>query len=209
MGAARFLTWLSRTDFYTAVHANAVALVPSGGRTWVDVGCGPGLVALLAARRGFEARGCDSSPSMVRAARREASAAGVSAAFEVATLEELASAGPVGDVVSAASLLAVLPRRREALAMLWRLVRPGGTLLVVETTPRMRPVETLRHLAGRGAVGLVLWGLARNGRSAAADVESFLPRDLATRSFHPLLGGLVGAWLLRRAPIPRERSPMK
>jgi 2-polyprenyl-3-methyl-5-hydroxy-6-metoxy-1,4-benzoquinol methylase len=201
MDAARFFTWLSRTDFYTAAHAEAVALVPPGGRTWVDVGCGPGLLALLAARRGFEARGYDLSPSMVGAARREAAALGVSAAFEVAALRDLASIGPLADVVSAASLITVLPRRQEALAMLWRIVRPGGALLVVETMPRMRPVNTLRHLAGRGAIGLLLWGLARNGRSAAADIESFLPRDLAARSFHPLLGGLIGAWLFRRAPI--------
>ncbi len=200
MDAARFFSWLSRTDFYAASHAEAVARVPPGGRTWVDVGCGPGLIALLAARRGFDARGFDASPSMVRAARREASALGLPAVFEVVALQDLAASGLTSDVVSAASLLAVLSRRLAALAMLWQLVRPGGSLLVVETTPEMRPARAVRHLSGRGALGLFLWALARNGRSAAGDVESFHPEDLAERSFHPLLGGLLGAWLLGRAP---------
>jgi SAM-dependent methyltransferase len=209
MDAARFFSWLSRTDFYSAAHAEAVALVPPSGRTWVDVGCGPGLLALLAARRGYEARGYDLSPVMVRAARREATALGLPAVFEVATLDELARAGPLADVVSAASLIAVLPGHLDALAKLWRLVRPGGALLLVETTSRMRPFPTLPHLSGRGALGLFLWGLARNGHSAAADIESFLPPDLAARSYHPLLGGLLGAWLLRRAPITREDLAMQ
>ncbi len=200
MDAARFFSWLSRTDFYAASHAEAVALVSQGGRTWVDVGCGPGLVALLAARRGFDVRGFDVSSSMVRAAQREASALGLPAVFEVAALQDLATGGLTSDVVSAASLLAVLSRRLEALAMLWQLVRPGGSLLVVETTPEMRPASAVRHLSGRGAIGLFFWALARNGRSAAGDVESFRPGDLAEKSFHPLLGGLLGAWLLRRAP---------
>ncbi len=205
--SAAFFTWLSRADFYASAHAEAVSLVPGGGRTWIDVGCGPGLVTRLAARRGYEARGYDASAVMVRAARRQAREHHLGATYEVATLEELSCHSAPADVVSAASLLAVLPRRRQALEMLWGLVAPGGTLLVVETTPEMRARRTLPLLTGRGALGLLLWGLARGGRSPAADIDSFRPPALAASSFHPLLGGLLGAWRLRRAPQSRGHFP--
>jgi SAM-dependent methyltransferase len=205
--SAAFFTWLSRADFYASAHAETASLVPAGGRTWVDVGCGPGLLTRLAARLGFEARGYDVSPEMVRAARAQAMEEHVGAAFEVAALEEVKSRCPPADVVLAASLLAVLPRRRRALEALWELVAPRGTLLLVETTPHMRARSTLRLLSGRGAPGLLLWGFARGGRSAAADIEAFRPPGVEASSFHPLLGGLLGAWLLHRAPSSGAHFP--
>jgi 2-polyprenyl-3-methyl-5-hydroxy-6-metoxy-1,4-benzoquinol methylase len=191
--SAPFFSWLSRADFYASAHAQAVAL-PERGATWLDVGCGPGLVARLAAARGFSVRGVDASPQMVEAAR----AAGGPARFEVARLEEVTGHA---DVVSAASLLTVLPDRSEALGQLWRRVAPGGALLVIETTARMRWHATLPHLHGSGALGLLLWGLVRQGRTAAPALDTFAPEGLQARSFHPLLGGLLGAWQFTRRPL--------
>jgi SAM-dependent methyltransferase len=210
---ARFFTWLSERESYRSAHAEAVALTPAGGGAWIDVGCGPGLVARLAARRGFSVRGFDRSPGMVRAARAQAAAEALSIRFEVAPVEEVATHAEPADVVSAASLLFVLPDRLGAMASLWDLVVPGGTLLVIETTPEMRACGTLARAQARGgqSVELMLWGLARGGRSAARDIAAFRPPDLEASSFHPLLGGLLGAWMLRRSTaagaIPR--SPCK
>ncbi len=194
--SAGFFSWLSDAAFYASAHAAAADLI-EGGQTWLDVGCGPGVVALAAARRRYRVRAVDRSNSMIEAARARAARAQVSAHFEVAELRDLS--GPA-DVVSAASLLAVLPQRAQALEQLWALVAPGGCLLIVETTERLRWRATLPQLRGHRALGLLLWGLVRDGRSAARTIDDFLPPDLLTRSFHPLLAGLLGAWVLRRAP---------
>ena len=193
---ARFFATISRADFYRSLHDSAVALAPAG-RTWIDVGCGPGLVAGLAAGRGFRVEGYDRSPAMIAAARAGL-APGLDAAFAVASLEEVASRGRTADVVSAASLLHVVPDPAGALAMLWRLVAPGGALLLVETTGQMTFAAAWRRRSGRSAWALPLWGLARRGRSVAPVIEAFRPTDLVGRDSVPLLDGLVGAWLLRR-----------
>ncbi len=92
--------WLHGADFYRATHAEAVALLPTGqGRTWLDVGCGPGLVARLAAARGYTARGVDAAPGMIRKARRIARAHGPAIEYTIATLDSLPAAS--ADVVSA------------------------------------------------------------------------------------------------------------
>ena len=195
--SAPLFTWLARANFYVAAHAEAVALAPKG-RTWVDLGCGPGLVATLGAQRGFDVKGFDPSRPMIEAARARAQALGVAAAFEVASLDDVAASGVTADVVSAASLLFVLPEPERALERLWSLVAPGGSLLLVETTAAMRPRAAWQGMAGRGSAGLLLWGLARRGRSVATVIDAFGAADLASSVFHPLLRGLVGAWLLRR-----------
>lgn len=207
MTSAEFFSWLSDADFYAQAHAEAVALVPPGPGTWIDVGCGPGLVTRLAAERGFRATGYDRSLDMVLAARRRTAGLGARVRFEQASLAELERRAPSADVVSAASLLAVLPDPGAALELLWRQVSAGGVLLIIETTPLMRAERTLRALKGRRAVGLLMWGLARRGRSAAPTVDVFHPEDLASAFFHPLLEGLLGAWVLRRAPLLVAGSP--
>jgi ubiquinone/menaquinone biosynthesis C-methylase UbiE len=198
--------WVQGAAFYEDVHAAAVALLQRGeGLSWLDVGTGPGLVARLAARRGYDALGIDRDPAMIRAARALAPAVTSPARcrFEVADLAAVEASCAAADVVSAASLLIVVPEPQGALAQLWGRVRPGGALLVVETTPEMTPARAAeiapRTRRGRRAV-LAVWARARSGRAIAADlVPGFAPPDLATRERHPLLEGLVEAWVLRKA----------
>jgi 2-polyprenyl-3-methyl-5-hydroxy-6-metoxy-1,4-benzoquinol methylase len=139
---------------------------------------------------------------MVEAARAIAARRGVAADFEVGSLETLAAAGRRAGVVSAASVLAVVPRPDEALALLWSLVAPGGTLLLVETTEHMGPAAASRLLlggvSGRHRSALMLWALARRGRTVAPRVDAFAPPDARSRSRHALLQGLVSAWCLQR-----------
>lgn len=206
MSSSEFFSWLQGADFYVRVHAEAVSLAAERPGRWLDVGCGPGLVTRLAASRGHVAVGADASPAMIRTARRLALAERSAATFEVATIEELAARPSRAEVVSAASLLAVIPNEARGLDLLWRSVAPGGALLIVETTPAMRPAAALRLASGRRASGLLLWAVARRGRSCAPVMDTWRPVDLAARAFHPLLGGLVGAWLFRRTATTQGAS---
>lgn len=201
MTSADFFGWLQGADFYRDLHREAVALVP-GRRRWLDVGTGAGLVALLAAEAGHQAVGADRSAAMVAQARRVAAARGLRVAFEQASLEALAAAGRSAEVVSAASVLFGAPDPAAAAATCWGLVRPGGILLVVETTGAMRPSRALRRLEGHRAAALALWSLARRGRSVAPVLDAFRPPELASARRDPLAGGLVAAWTFTRSPLP-------
>jgi ubiquinone/menaquinone biosynthesis C-methylase UbiE len=197
-------SWLQGAEFYRALHAEAVAALPPGeGRAWLDVGTGPGLVARLAAARGYDTLGIDADAQMIAAAVRLAQHAGARTEFRQMPLQDLVARGCQTDVVSAASLLVVLDDPVAGLEMLWRCVRPGGQLLIIEATARLT-VETaglaIRHgLPRRRRSGLRLWAAVRQGRTWDARLLDAL--DAAERRFLPLLDGLVGAWVLRKAVV--------
>jgi hypothetical protein len=110
------------------------------------------------------------------------------------------------DVVSAASLLIVLPEPRAALAQLWECVRPGGTLLVVETTEQMTPERArtiLPHTRPGRRAALSLWARARSGR--AVDPGLFDGIDARARSDRALLHGLVRAWTFEKPDAAAAR----
>ncbi|MEV5956404.1 class I SAM-dependent methyltransferase [Streptomyces sp. NPDC051987] len=96
----------------------------------LDLGCGTGSLALLAAEQGHRVTGVDSSPAML--ARARAKLAGRDAVFLLGD----AAAPPVGEVlfdtVLVRHLLWALPDPARVLRH-WRgLLRPGGRFVLVE-----------------------------------------------------------------------------
>ena len=97
------------------------------GRTFLDVGCGSGILSIAAALEGFGAvRGFDNDPDAVRNANENAAANGLGALFFEGDLSAPGVAAPA-DVVAANVLAPVLVRfAREVGA----LVNPGGRLIL-------------------------------------------------------------------------------
>jgi ubiquinone/menaquinone biosynthesis C-methylase UbiE len=192
--SAAFFAWIQGASFYSDVHAEAVNLLPPGnGKTWLDVGCGPGLVARLASRRGYSVVGADRDPAMIKQARRLARR-DRQCRFEVGDLGKAAESYQA-DVVSAASLLFVLPDPNAGIHQLWRCVRAGGALLIVETTTDMAPARALevrRGVRPGRKLALTIWARARLGR--AIDPSVFDAIAPASRERTLLLNGLVQAW---------------
>ncbi|MEV6762103.1 class I SAM-dependent methyltransferase [Streptomyces sp. NPDC051105] len=147
-------------------------------RTWLpgrpadllDLGCGTGSLALLAAEQGHHVTGVDSSPAMVERAR--AKLAGRDAVFLLGD----AAAPPVGerlfDTVLVRHVLWALPDPARVLRH-WRgLLRPGGRFVLVEgvwgtVTPVGIPAGRLTALLAplaaevrveRLSARAVLWG---------------------------------------------------
>lgn len=189
---ARFFEWVQSATFYVDLHREAVELtlatMATAAPSWVDVGCGPGLLARLAAEQGASVEGIDADPAMIRAARRHLT----TARFELGDAGELPAAS--ADVVSAASVLYGAPDPRSMAATLWAAVRPGGALLFVETTPamtidaarRISPVLPRHHRRA-----LHLWARSRHGQTFDQSALDRLPTQDRTRD--KLLHGLVEA----------------
>jgi ubiquinone/menaquinone biosynthesis C-methylase UbiE len=199
VNAAKLFTWIQGADFYRDLHRGAVEALPKGrGGVWLDVGCGPGLVTRLAAARGYSATGIDISPHMIHAARRIGRSEKSRARFKVGDTSNLPA--KTADVVSAASLLAILENKSRGLRALWKCVRPGGTLLIIEPTDKMtlHNAERIlkRGLPGKRTKGLRMWASARQGKAVDPRIYEGL-RAGSVRSF-PLLYGLVAAWLIRK-----------
>ncbi|MCB9689437.1 MAG: class I SAM-dependent methyltransferase [Alphaproteobacteria bacterium] len=196
VASSRLFQWIQGAPPYVDVHRAAVEVLPAGdGARWLDVGCGPGLVARLARDHGYDVTGLDRDPAMIEAARSHDEAGGCR--FEVGDLASM-DGEPV-DVVSAASLLIVLPDAADGLRALWSRVRPGGALLIVETTPAMTP-EHARAWAREhpSHPALWLWARVRRGRSVLSDALD-TAIDAASVERHALLDGMVEARVFRKA----------
>ena len=106
------------------------------GRTFLDVGCGSGILAIAAALEGFRGvRGFDIDPDAVRNANENAAANGLDIRFSRGDLSNLSATapmknidgGPVADVVAANVLGPILVRFAREIAST---VAPGGMLIV-------------------------------------------------------------------------------
>ena len=97
------------------------------GRTFLDVGCGSGILAIAAALEGFrDARGFDNDPDAVRNANENAAANGLGALFFEGDLSAPCVAAPA-DVVAANVLAPVLVRFAREVGVF---VNPGGRLIL-------------------------------------------------------------------------------
>jgi arsenite methyltransferase len=106
------------------------------GETVLDLGCGGGMDALIAARvvgPAGRVLAVDYSAPMVALARDNARAAGVAnLRVEHAAIEELPFATASVDVVQANGVFNLSPEKERALAETWRVLRPGGRLMAAE-----------------------------------------------------------------------------
>ncbi len=199
--AARLFAFLQDAGFYRDMHLEAASLLTRGdGRSWLDVGCGPGVLTRIAAERGYAARGVDRDPEMIAAAVRLAAERGSAAKFEVSDIEAALAGGVRYDVVSASSLLVVLSDPAAALRRLVSLAKPDGRVLIIEASPEMTRARAFAAALRRGfahrAYMVQVWASVRAGRALP---RSTFDQPGLTASRRPMLDGLADAWIVEGA----------
>lgn len=127
-----------------ALHRTIVDLAAIRvGEQILDVGCGPGRLAIMAGRAGGPSgavAGIDPAPEMIALARRKADQAGVRARFDVGVIESLPYPADSFDVVLGSLMLHHLPDalKSRGFGEIRRVLKPGGRLVAVDfgATPR-------------------------------------------------------------------------
>jgi SAM-dependent methyltransferase len=124
--------------FTTPVAGQLVkhARVRSGQRL-LDVGCGTGVVAVTAARRGAQVTGLDLTPALLERARENAQLAGVSIDWHEGDAENLPFDDGAFDVVVSQFGHIFAPRPEVALAQMLRVLKPGGTIAFATWPPEL------------------------------------------------------------------------
>ena len=132
------------------------------GSRLLDVACGAGQLALIAARAGALVWGCDIATNWLEKARARAASERLQIAFEEGDAEWLPYDDAQFDAVVSLFGAMFAPRPDLVAAELTRVCRPGGMIAMANWTPggfvgqMFKAVS--RHLAPSGMPASVLWG---------------------------------------------------
>jgi len=127
-------TW-SSGDFNEIARQNIIiaeklceAVNPHPGQDVLDVACGSGTAALVAARRYCNVTGIDYVPALIERAKNRAEASGLPSEFLVADAQELPFPDNSFDVIVSVYGVQFAPDQEKAASEMARVCRPGGKI---------------------------------------------------------------------------------
>ncbi|HTT33813.1 MAG TPA: class I SAM-dependent methyltransferase [Methylomirabilota bacterium] len=149
------------------------------GARLLDVGCGAGQLALIAARAGARVTGCDISTNWLEKAQERAAAEGLEITFQEGDAECLPYEDAQFDAVVSLIGAMFAPRPELVAAELLRVCRPAGMIAMANWTPGGfvgKMFKTIsRHIAPSGMPAPVLWGdeatVRERFRGGVADLQ--------------------------------------
>ncbi len=125
------------------------------GKTYLDVGCGGGILTEDMARRGAKVTGIDMGEAPLSVARLHALESGVDVDYQRITAEDLALAQPESyEVVSCLEMLEHVPEPQSVVNACARLAKPGANLYF--STINRNPKSFLMAIVGAEYVARLL-----------------------------------------------------
>src|SRR5918994_7312322 len=132
------------TETITDLHALVIErLDPQPGVKWLDLACGTGAVAELAAERGADVVGVDLAPALIETAQERAQERGLDIDYRVGDCENLDLGYGSFDVVSSTCGVMFAPDHEATARELARVVKPGGRIGLVNWTPAEKGLAAL------------------------------------------------------------------
>jgi len=124
------------TETIADIHESVVErLDPKAGERMLDVACGTGAVAELAARRGARVTGADLAPALIETATARAAEQGLEIDYEVGDCENLRFEDGAFDVVASTCGVMFAPDHAATASELARVTAGGGRLALACWTP--------------------------------------------------------------------------
>ena len=146
----------------------------------LDVGCGTGTLAVLAARKGAQVTGFDVSAGMLDVARQKVEAEGLAEKIElaemgVAGMEKLPPAG--FDLVASTLVFSELSgdERRYALRHAHRVLKPGARLVLADEVRPRSAWKRILHGAVRLPLAILTFALTQTTTKAVEGLEDLVP----------------------------------
>jgi ubiquinone/menaquinone biosynthesis C-methylase UbiE len=145
------------------VAAEFMSRVPlQRGHRALDVACGTGNLAMIAARAGCVTNGIDIAANLIFQARARAAAEGLQIDFREADAEEVPFGDATFDLVASMFGVMFAPRPGTAAAELLRVCRPGGIIALASWTQSGVVGENFevvnRHVRAPAGESPLLWG---------------------------------------------------
>ncbi len=155
---ARWYDRTTRKDMPTikALALRIAAAVPPAAEV-LEVAPGPGFLSIELARRGLQVRAVDISKTFVEIAQRNAAQEGVAPHFELGNAAALPLADATVDFVVCRAAFKNFTEPVKALKEMRRVLRPGGTALLIDMR-RDAPMSEVKHYVdGLGVNQLNRW----------------------------------------------------
>jgi len=177
-------TWMAGNyDYFSRfMESSAVEFLDrlplQSGDRLLDVACGSGQLALLAARKGASVTGVDIATNWIEAARGRAASEGLAAQFDPGDAEELPYPDEAFDIVATIFGAMFAPRPERVAHELVRVCRSGGTIAMANWTKEGfigRMFQTIsKFIAPPGMPSPLLWGDESTVHQRLDDVVSDL-----------------------------------
>jgi ubiquinone/menaquinone biosynthesis C-methylase UbiE len=133
--------WATFSPFELVTSTTASRLVGFAGvqasEQVLDVGCGTGVVAITARRRGARVAGIDLTPELLQRARDNATIAGVDIEWHEGDVEDLPFEDGVFDRVLSQFGHIFAPRAEVAIREMLRVLKPGGVIAFSTWPPEL------------------------------------------------------------------------
>ncbi len=136
--------------------ARIAALVPAAGSV-LEVAPGPGFLSIELAKRGLTVRAVDISKTFVEIARHNAAAEGMRVRFQLGNAAALPLDEASVDFVVCRAAFKNFSEPVKALAEMRRVLRPGGTALLIDMRRDVSVAEIRRYVDGLGVSQLNRW----------------------------------------------------
>ena len=204
----RLFDRISRDPWYSQSQQQWIDALrlPHGARV-LELGCGPGGLALELTRRGCCVTALDSSKKMVRHLSYRAKQESLS--VEALVGDALSTDLPTGscDAVIGASLLNVVTLPEALLAEAMRLVKPGGVVSFYFPThlfsqSNVHDLVRAQDVPGASAAILLTWAEKANKLSPAVAESLFTGAGAQAIEVRVYLGGMLSSVSGRRAGQP-------
>jgi len=157
-GVARWYEKTTRRDRpeFAALAARIAARVPASAIV-LEVAPGPGFLAIDLAKRGLDVRAVDISRTFVEMAQRNAAAENVKLRLEVGDAAALPLADKSVDFIVCRAAFKNFSRPIQALAEMRRVLRPGGTALLIDMRRDVSIAAIKHYIDGLGHGWLTRW----------------------------------------------------